>query len=65
MNASADSHHTASAKRTAAVGAAVTVLTPALGAAVALAALPLLLVAGLLVAASLGGGGLLAHFSRR
>jgi hypothetical protein len=60
MNASADSHRTASAKRTAAVGAAVVVLTPALGVAVALAALPLFLVAVLLVAASLGGGGLLA-----
>jgi len=66
MNASADSHHTASApKRTAAVGAAVLVLTPALGVAVALAALPLFMTAGLLVAASLGGGGLLELVSRR
>ena len=66
MTAPVDTHHTASApKRTAAVGAVVLVLTPALGVAVALAALPLLLVAGLLAAASLGGGGLLAHTSRR
>jgi uncharacterized membrane protein YqgA involved in biofilm formation len=66
MTAPADTHHTASAtKRTAAAGAVVLVLTPALGVAVALTALPLLLVAGLLAAASLGGGGLLAHTSRR
>ena len=64
MTASADTQHTASAKRTATVGAVVLVLTPALGVVVALAALPLLLVAGLLAAASLGGGGLLALVTR-
>jgi hypothetical protein len=65
MTAPVDTHRTASAtKRQAAVGAVVLVLTPALGVAVALAALPLLAVAGLLAAASLGGGGLLARISR-
>ena len=65
MTASADTHHTASAKkRKAAVGAVVLVLTPALGVAVALAALPFFAVAGLLAAASLGGGGVLAQISR-
>ena len=61
MPATADTTHTASARRSAAVGAAVVVLTPAFGVAAALAALPLFAVAGLLVAASLGGGSLLAR----
>ena len=61
MTAPADTHRTASAKRSAAVGAAVVVLTPALGVAAAAAALPLFAVAGLVVVASLGGSSLLAR----
>src|SRR5215207_3646737 len=61
MSARFDTPPAISAKRATAVGAAVVVLTPALGVAVALAALPLFAVAGLLVAASLGGGSLLAR----
>ena len=61
MTAPVDFPPTTSAKRSVAVGAVVVVLTPALGAAAALAALPLFAVAGLLVAASLGGGSLLAR----
>ena len=60
MTAPADTHRTASAKRSAAVGAAVVVLTPALGVAVAAAALPLFAVAGMVLVASLGGSSLLA-----
>ena len=61
LTASTDTHpHTGDIKRTVAVVAAVLVLTPAFGVAVALAALPFIAVAGLLVAVSLGAGSLLA-----
>src|SRR5215208_163931 len=61
MTAHVDTSRTASAKRTAAVGVAVVVLTPALGVAVAAAALPLFAVAGVVLVASLGGSSLLAR----